>query len=244
VGSDELRDFALDAAERLPRLFPALRPRGEHALTFAEEAAHGLGEDDEHVPPDMVDHGLELLARGEPRRIADIFARLEPSGWRQLLADAGHRGAVERAIAVGAVKLSICERRPRPRTLIAVLEEGADLPPGAAVGIVLEPLYLWSISDAIAIAGCVPARGADDDAWEAAARAVQVAPAQVARVRELAAPLRRQLPVRSLPRASALLQADVERVDEDDAAARHAGATLLLGAAAGLPRVHTGLSLN
>ena len=241
---EELRDFALGAAERLPRLFPVLRPRGEHALTFAAEAADELGEDDEHVPPDLVDRGLALLERGEPRRIADVFARLEPTGWRQLLADAGGRSEVERAIAVGAVKLAICERRPRPRTLLAALEEGSDLPPGGAVGFVLEPTYLWSIKDAIAVAGRVPAPDPDDDTWEAAARGVKVAPAQAARVRELAGPLRRQLPVRSLRRASAVLQADLDQVAEDEDAARHAGAILLLGAAAGLPRIHSPVSLN
>jgi hypothetical protein len=244
VRHDELRDFALGAAERLPRLFPVLRPRGEPALTFAEEAAVELGEDDEHVPPDIVDRGLALLERGEARRIAHVFARLEPTGWRQLLADGGDRRDVEHAIAVGAVKLSICERRPRPRTLLAALEEGAELPPGGAVALVLEPSYLWSITDAMAVVARVPAPDADDDAWDAAARAVQVVPKQAARVRQLAAPLRRQLPVRSLRRASALLQTDVERLDADEDVARHASAILLLGAAAGLPRIHTALSLN
>jgi hypothetical protein len=68
VKGDELRDFALGAAERLPRLFPVLRPRGEQALSFAMEAADELGEDDEHVPLDMVDRRLALLDRDEARQ--------------------------------------------------------------------------------------------------------------------------------------------------------------------------------
>jgi hypothetical protein len=238
--------FVVDCAEHLPRGAPELRPRSPEVLAFAERAADELGEDDGHVPPDLLAEGLRLLPRGEGRRLARQFAAAYPEGWHRLLGDSrGQRKRLERAFAVGALKVAICERRPRPRALIAQLEPH-DAPPaaGAAVAIVLEPASVWSAAEIFEAAGDAPHPDADDAVWVAAAEHVVVGPVHVERVRFLCRPLRRQLSVRSLPRASRLLIEDLDLVDEDDETARRAAALLLLGVAASLPRIETVVSSN
>ncbi len=245
---DDRSTFALDSAVRLARLFPALRPSGTEALAFAQRAADELEEDDGHVPSDLLERGLALLGRDEPRSLAQTFAAWQPEGWERLLEDAGGRQEdLERAIAEGALTIAICERRPRPRGLIAAFEDPRDAPPpdaGAAVGLVLEPAYLWCITDAIDAAALAPSSEADDAAWLAAVGSIPVSSAQVARLRMLSQPLRRQLPIRSLPRASRILRRDLVDVEQKDRAARRAAALLLLGASASLPRIESATSLN
>jgi hypothetical protein len=242
----DLDAFAIDCAEHLPRGAPDLRPRSPEVLAFAQRAAEELGEDDGHVPADLLAEGLRLLPPGEGRRLARTFAAAYPEGWHRLLGDSrGQRKRLERAFAAGALKVAICERRPRPRSLIAQLEPH-DAPPvdGAAVALVLEPAYVWSAAEVFEAAGDAPHPDADDAAWIAAAENVAVDRVHVERVRFLGRPLRRQLPVRSLTRASRLLTADLDLVDEDDDVARRAAALLLLGIAASLPRIEAVVSPN
>jgi hypothetical protein len=248
VRIDDLGTFALDSAARLARLFPALRPIGPEALAFAQHAADELEEDDGHVPTDLLERGLALLGRGEPRRLGRMFAACQPEGWSRLLEDAGGRKEdLERAIAEGALTVAICERRARPRGLIAAFEDPRDAPPpdaGAAVGLVLEPAYLWCITDAIEAAPRAPSPDADDATWLAVVESIPVSSVQLARLRMLSEPLRRQLPIRSLPRASGVLRRDLAQVEQNDQAARRAAALLLLGASASLPRIESALSVN
>jgi len=131
----------VEAAQNLARCFPELRPRGE-VIAFAEETAAMLGEDDFHVPPDLLADGLARVEIAERRRLVEHFAADQPAGWRTLVADfRANPVAAERALVRGAIKWLICERRDRPRSLLAALEGGDPLPrtPGALVGLVLEP---------------------------------------------------------------------------------------------------------
>jgi len=122
------RGFKIDvveAAQNLARCFPELRPRGEEVIAFAEETAAMLGEDDFHVPSDLLAEGLERVELAERRRLVEHFAADQPLGWRRLVADLrANPVAAERALVRGAIKWLICERRDRPRSVLAALEGG------------------------------------------------------------------------------------------------------------------------
>ena len=82
------RGFKIDvveAAQNLARCFPELRPRGEEVIAFAEEIAAMLGEDDFHVPPDLLAEGLARVELAERRRLVEHFAADQPTGWRRLV---------------------------------------------------------------------------------------------------------------------------------------------------------------
>jgi hypothetical protein len=246
------RGFKIDvveAAQNLARCFPELRPRGEEVIAFAEETAAMLGEDDFHVPSDLLTEGLARVEMAERRRLVELFAGDQPAGWRRLVADfRANPVAAERALVRGAVKWLICERRDRPRSVLAALE-GEPLPrtPGALVALVLEASYLWSIVDAAAVPAEVSSLVDDDVSWVEAAESIardRVTAAHVDRVRMLLRPLEMQLPVRSLQRASKGLMADVQRVRRDADAAEVAAGLLLVGYAVGLRPEPLGLSQN
>jgi hypothetical protein len=241
---------AFDMAQNLARCFPELRPRGEEAIAFAEETAALLGEDDFHVPSDLLVEGLERVEQVERRRLVELFAGDQPMGWRTLVADfRGNPVAAERALVRGAIKWAICERRDRPRSVLAPLEDDHPLPrtPGALVALVLEPSYLWSIVEASAVPVTVPSLVDDDVSWVKAAEPIardRVTPAHVDRVRMLLQPFATQLPIRSLPRASKSLAADVERVRRRTDAAEVAAGLLLVGYAVRLQPETLALSPN
>ncbi len=232
------RGFKIDvveAAQNLARCFPELRPRGEEVIAFAEETAAMLGEDDFHVPPDLLAEGLACVELAERRRLVEHFAADQPTGWRRLVADLrANPVAAERALVCGAIKWLICEGRDRPRSVLAALEGGDPLPrtPGALVALVLEPSYLWSIVEAADVPAKVSSLVDDDVRWVEAAESIvreRVTQAHVDRVRTLLRPLETQLPVRSLQRASKALAADAQRVRRDADAAEVAAGLLLVG---------------
>jgi hypothetical protein len=237
-------------AQNLARCFPELRPSGAEVIAFADETAALLGEDDFHVPSDLLVEGLERVEQTERRRLVELFAGDQPMGWRTLVADfRGNRVAAEQALVRGAIKWLICERRDRPRSVLASLEADHPLPrtPGALVALVLEPSYLWSIVEASAVPASVPLLVDDDLSWLKTAESIardRVTQAHVDRVRMLLQPFATQLPIRSLPRASRVLAADVERVRRAAGAAEAAAGLLLVGYAVRLQPETLALSPN
>ena len=117
VGNSVFRSLFGARNVGVARCFPELRPRGEEVIAFAEETAAMLGEDDFHVPPDLLAEGLARVELAERRRLVEHFAADQPTGWRRLVADL-------RANPVAAELLSFAGRSSG---LSAKAEIGLDL---------------------------------------------------------------------------------------------------------------------
>jgi hypothetical protein len=192
---------------------PGVRARGAAVETFAAAVAPHM---DPYARPRraVVEQGLALVDEGERRRLVARFDALRPVEWREICRDAGDVGLVEWGVAIGAVEGTIFDEVPRPRSLLRRLD-GRRLPglPHYVLALALRPGSIWPLRDAEAAA-----RGSED-AIESYARA-HVTDDHAARVRLFASRLRRQLPLRGLPRATARLEAGCRAVAADDGVAR------------------------
>lgn len=242
----ELR--ALAEAHDVSALFPDVRPRDPVVLAYAEQVAATLPEADPRVPVDLVERGLALLSEEERRRIPRDWASRYADRWASVCAAAGDTALVERIFAASAVRGAISERRPVPRGLCEVLEDGRlRRSPCAAVALVVAPPIVWARDDALITlsAVSVPA-SVDRVAWfrrvEAMAAGV-VAEEHVERVRAAAARITDQLPIEGLPRTSATLAEGCARIAEDGQAAAGVAGVLLAAYVLALAELGSGSPL-
>jgi hypothetical protein len=215
--NDFARAQALREAESIGAFFPAVRVRG----AAAEAVATGATEDE----------AVGLVEADEWRRVVDSWAEPYADRWESLTTAAGDVAAAERALVTGALRAAVDEAAPTPPELVAPFEDGAlSGSPFAALSLVLPPMSVWSIAEALAAVAAARGRrrARDRDAAIEEVAYALVSFEHVRRVRSLAAGLASELPLDGLPRASQLLDDVCRSIELDLAAARTAAAALLI----------------
>jgi hypothetical protein len=212
----------LDEALDYGGLFPELRPRGLRVLRAAEELAASLGDDDEVT--DELRPVVELMDERDARAVVATYADAHPGPWADLCAEIGDTEDAEGALVIGAVE----ERRPRPRSLLELIEAQRELEGRAALAFELPAPFVWAVRDAelagrslevfedaepMDVVGLVADRLIDADV--------------VRRLRWHAARLAGQLPATGLPRASRMLAEACEQVAHDEEYAHDVAALML-----------------
>jgi hypothetical protein len=228
---------ALAYVHDLPGLFPSLRPETPAVLGVAERLAAELGEDDGHVPGELIQDVLVLVDPAARERLVDLHEIDAPGNWAQVVADAGDELLLLRCLAAGAIEAEICDRRARPTMQIAQLERMDKLTtsPALLFGAVIPAGSVWSIVEAkSAVDAAVHSTGAGWLEVVEERGGDTVTCAHVARLRKLVSALARQLPIRTLPRASARLADAAERVRTEQRLARETTVMLLVAYAAAL----------
>lgn len=220
-------------------LFPSVRPRDSIFEAYAEQVAAALDPTDPSVPIDVIVKGIELLDEAERSRIVDEWVRVYPDRWASVCSAVGDVSLVEEAFVASAVRGAISERRPVPRTLVALFEGGnLRRSPAAALGLVLAPALIWNRDTAIVfrhhMGHSEHVTPTDFD------RAISLAcgyvgDEQVERVRVGSRRLARELPFADLPTASDTLSRGCEIVISDDANASQLAALLLVAYAQSEP---------
>lgn len=178
-------------------------------LRFAEEVADELGPSDGDVPADRIEQGLALLTADEQRHLVAQFADRHPDQWAAVRSDAADVPALERALAAGAVRAAIIERRLPPTSRLSDLERGIApiRSPRDVLAVTLPPEAIWSVIDVEAAEQAAADAGTDGE-WLDAILVVAESRGHEAhplRVQVLAAALRRRLPVTDFRTASMML---------------------------------------
>jgi hypothetical protein len=207
---------------------PTLRPSGRRVLAYVEQAARELGENDGNVPESILAEARPLVSERDRREIVAAFHAQEPEIYEELVAAIPEQ--LEQALVASAIKGAICDRRPVPRMHLVLLEHAPTLPKTAAarLSLVLPSGAVWSVREAVSLLedGVVEWDSSMDDT--APLVVDRVAEWQVDRVRLLAAALADNLPLASLPHASAVVAADCEDALRHAATARATAALLLV----------------
>jgi hypothetical protein len=226
-----LRMRAIEWAGQLPGFFPWLRPEGSDVLRFAEQVAGELGPNDGEVPKERIEQGRALLGPHRQQRLVERFVDRHPDQWAALRADSGEGPALERALAAGAVRVVISERRLPPLLRLDHLERGIAPAhsPREVLAVTLPPDGIWSAPDEQA-AERAAGGAATETEWLRAITSVAVERLHEAhgrRVQALAASLRRRLPAVGFPVASALLEDAYGRVESSREFAKEVALALL-----------------
>lgn len=234
-GAAPRRDTALAHLQNAAALIPALRPRGTEVLAFAGRTADELGENDGHVPDEVVAEGLPLVDAVDRAQIVACFADACPDEWSRAAAIGE---IAERELVGSAIRGAVCDRRPVARTHLVLIEVEEHLPSevGTRLGLVLPAGAVWGFPDAEAILPELPPGFLWQRVWEPREGPLleRVEDWQADRVRLLCDALARHLPLPSLPRASRIVGTDCEAALADDDQARRVAATLLLSLASWL----------
>jgi hypothetical protein len=184
------------------------------------------------VPIDLVTNGVKLLNDAERHRIVHEWVDVYPDRWASVCAAVGEVSLVERAFVASAVRGAISERRPVPRTLVTLFEDGKlRRSPAAALGLVLAPALIWNRDAAIVFRhemGRAEHLSPTNFNWAISLACGYVGDEQVERVRVASQRLARQLPVADLPTASDTLSRGCDIVTSDDACASELAGVLLV----------------
>lgn len=183
---------ALAEARQVALLFPSVRLRAPAALELAERLARELG-DSEELDEDALESAE--IDGDEQRRLVDAWSAVYPDRWESICHTAADVGVAERELVKGALAAAIHERLPTPGELLVELEL-IELAPCPTLALLLPPQFVWSYDEARAAAVALP-----DRIDEVAAALGKFE--HVERVRALGRMIRRELPFRRFPRASA-----------------------------------------
>jgi hypothetical protein len=209
-----------------------VRPRDPIFEAYAEQVAAALDPADPSVPIDAVIKGVELLDEAERGRIVHEWVRVYPDRWASVCSAVGDVSLVEKAFVASAARGAISERRPIPRTLVTLFEDGKlRRSPAAALGLVLAPALIWNRDAAIVFRhemGRAEHLSPTNFNWAISLACTYVGDEQVERVRVASQRLARQLPVADLPTASDTLSRGCEIVISDDACASELAGVLLV----------------
>jgi hypothetical protein len=222
---------AIEWTGNLAGSFPWLRPESTGVLRFSEEVADELGSNDGEVPLERIAEGVALFGPDERRCLVSGFAGRHPDEWAAVGSDAGDVPALERSLVAGAVRVAILERRLPPLLRLDHLERGIAPAHSAReiLAVTLQPEAVWSVIDRQEAAQAAERADTERD-WLRAILAVGVArlhEVHAARVRTLAAALRRRLPAPRFPAASALLDDACACAERDLAFAEEVALALL-----------------
>ncbi len=217
--------------------YPALRPRGAAVCGAVREAAACLGSREGAIPRPVVERLLERCDAREIRRLELLADVVAPARWRPLLDEAGAEHARE-PLLVGVLSAAVAELQPPPEWLAAMREGTADEAPGPVnvLASLLRPESVWSIDEARA-AQSLGARVGNLPKRIAGVRSFALANTDEARrkkVRIIAEPVKRMLPVAGAPRTTAHLEEADRLIAADDRPATEACFLLLLAYVMGL----------
>jgi hypothetical protein len=206
---------------------PLLRPASN---TAAVRVAAALPIDTEQVPKALVEELMAGISEAEARRLAGLADQLAPPAWRALVSAVGAEHAGEPLLA-GVATAALSELLPPPRWLVVMREATADMAPGPlnVLASLLHPESVWSKAEADAAQGLAGPL-APERAVEAVfsfARA-ELARWRLERVRLIAAPLARLLPLADAPRTSGDLLKAIELVRRGSRAPEELCCLLLL----------------
>jgi hypothetical protein len=222
---------ALEEAQGLGALFPMLRPRGDAIAAFADRVADELGAHDGEIPEERVDEGLEHVDEAERRRLVAAYSDGYPGPWRSLCAEVGDRALTERALVASAVRAAIGERRLPPRGVLEEVEEEEAVldSPANVLAFLLSPANVWSIEDAVVAGDAAEGLDVGPEWFEVVDEIAEtrLERAHPERVRKLARHIARRLPLKGLPRVSALLAEGCKEVERDPALAEELAVMLL-----------------
>jgi hypothetical protein len=190
---------------------PLLRPASS---TAAVRIAAALPIDTERVPKAVVEELIAGISEGEARRFAGLADQLAPPAWRALVSAVGAEHAREPLLA-GVATAALSELLPPPRWLVVMREATVERAPGPlnVLASLLHPESVWSKEEAGAAQALAGPR-APERAVEAVfsfAR-TELARWRLERVRLIAAPLARLLPLAGAPRTSDHLLKAIELV--------------------------------
>ena len=174
------------------------RQRGRQARALAEAESIALFFPD--VRPRMVVESVESLSASERRRIVDAWTTRFPERWAVLVGEVGDVALAEHAVAVGAVRAAIGERKPCDPAGIAEIEGLPAVHPGNALVAVIPPSTVWEYDVALEAA----AAAGDRESTIASIGFGSFSRCEP-RLRDRVAWVERQLPFQAFPRASAVL---------------------------------------
>ena len=190
---------------------PLLRPASS---TAAARIAAALPIDTEQVPKALVEELMAGISEAEARRLAGLADQLAPPAWRALVSAVGAEHAGEPLLA-GVATATLSELLPPPRWLVVMREATAETAPGplTVLASLLHPESVWSKEEADAaqaLADPLPPEHAVEAVFSFAR--TELARWRLERVRLIAAPLARLLPLADAPRTSRDLLKAIELV--------------------------------
>jgi len=214
-----LRPDAFAEANGIAALFAAVRPCDGASAVTARSSLRGF-EAETSATSWILERGLKLLGPRERQRIVDGWSVPRRDRWPSLITDGGCDVRIGDSVVTGAVRAALLDWVPLSGNELAVYEGGLFREaPAHALSLLLRPPTIWSLAEAL-IADRVLPRGlrfepARFDALEQHARG-HVRSEHLARLREAAARVERQLPVERFPCASATVAAGCAVITRDD----------------------------
>ena len=215
----EWQPAAFAEANGIAALFAAVRPcDGVSAAT----ARSSVTEFDANTSATtwILEGGLKLLDPRERQRIVDSWSSPHKNLWPSLISDGGCDVRIGDSVVTGAVRVALLDWLPLSRTDLAVYETGLFRDaPANVLTLLVRPPTIWSIDEALVADSLFP-RGKQFESvrFEALERHARrrVGSEHLARLREAAAKVGKQLPVERFPGASVTAAAGCAVIARDD----------------------------
>jgi hypothetical protein len=169
----------------------------------------------------VVAEGLKQLYRAERTRMVESWGRPRRDHRTSMVADGGCDILINGAVVTGAVRIALLEWLPLSRADLAVCESGLfRTTPADALAFFVRPPTVWSFGEAaIAARLCPGGPQFEPERFHALERYAhrRLRDEHLARLREAAAKIERQLPVAGFQRASATVAAGCAVIANDRA---------------------------